>query len=96
MVNAGDTARLHVAALVDPEIVNERLFGFAETYTFNEILDTLQKLRPDHKFPPKIDDNSHDLSTIEGRDRADEVLKKHFGKGFRGLEESIKESIEGL
>lgn len=32
-INVQDRARLHVAALIYPDIVNERTFGFAETYT---------------------------------------------------------------
>ncbi|KAF1347002.1 hypothetical protein BDV97DRAFT_358302 [Delphinella strobiligena] len=96
MVNVGDTARLHVAALTDPEIVSERVFAFAETYNNNEILAALRKLRPGHKFPSDFEDNRHDLSEVVQRKRADEILKKHYGRGFRGLEESIKESLEGL
>ena len=97
MVNVGDTARLHVAALTDAQIVGERIFGFAETYTNRQIVAALKKAKPEFEFPEDtFDDAGQDLSTVEARGRADEILKKHFGRGFRGLDESVAESVEGL
>jgi len=96
-VNVQDTARLHVAALIDPSIVNERIFAFSEPYTWNSILAMLRKIRPDHKFPENIDNESKDLSNVLPRSRAVEILQKHFGQSdFIGLEESLKQNIAHL
>lgn len=91
-----DAARLHVAALTDPDISNERIFGFAHTYNNNELLAVLRRAKPDHKFPDDFDDNNHDLSEVVPRARAEEILKKNFGQGFKELEQSVTESVEGL
>ena len=95
-IDVQDTARLHVAALIDADIVNERIFGFAQAYNWNDILAIIRKLRPDHKVPADLSDSSKDLSKPLPRVRAEEILKKHFGKGFTGLEESVKLNLEGL
>lgn len=61
-----------------------------------ELADTIQCLRPDWKAP-KIDINDDkDLSTIEAKDRAEEILGK-VGKqgGFTGLQDMVKANIEG-
>lgn len=86
-----------MAALTDPSIKNERIFGFAAPYNWNEILKTLRKLRPDQQFSEDIEDDSRDLSTVVPRPRAEEILKKNFGKsGFTSLEESVKKNIAHL
>lgn len=82
-----------MAALIDPEIKDERIFGFAEPYNWNEILRILRKLRPDHNIPEDLADNSKDLSNPIPRVRAEEILQKHFDKGFTTLEESVKQNI---
>ena len=92
-----DTARLHVAALVDPDVKDERIFAFAEPYTWNTILAALRKVRPDKQVPEDRKDNSKDLSRVLPKPRAEEILKKNFGQnGFTGLEESIKLNVQNL
>lgn len=96
MVNAADAAKLHVAALNDPTIVNERIFAFGETYNNNEILQLMRVLRPHHQIPPKLDDDSHDFSDVVPRARAEEILIKHFERGFVGLGETLEEALEAV
>ena len=96
-VDVRDTARLHVAGVIDPDIKNERIFAFSETYTWNQILGILRKLRPKHKLVEDIADNSEDLSTVVPKPRAEAILKKNFGQAqFIGLEASLKENIAHL
>ena len=42
-VNVQDTARLHVIALVNPSVKDERVFAFAGPFDFNDILGVLRK-----------------------------------------------------
>ena len=51
MVNVKDTARLHVSALIDPDVENERILAFAYPYNWNDILACLRKLYPTRPFP---------------------------------------------
>ena len=91
----GDTARLHVAALVDPEVENERILTFAHPSNCNDILACLRKLYPNKDFPNNIEDNSRGLSKLDNR-RGEELLKKFERPGWTGLEESIHENTAGL
>ncbi|GAB7355462.1 hypothetical protein MBLNU459_g5964t1 [Dothideomycetes sp. NU459] len=95
-VNVADTARLHVAALVDPDVKGERLFAFSGPYNWNIVLRIMRKLQPDRELPEDIKDNSQDKSNVVPRARAEAILKKNFGAGFIGLEQSIKENLMGL
>lgn len=95
MVNVKDTARLHVAALLNPDVENERILAFAYPYTWNEVLATLRKIYPDKKFPADIEDGPRNLSKLDNSRGA--ALLKAFGRtGFTGLEESIRENTENL
>jgi len=95
MVNVVDSARLHVIALLDPEVANERLFAFDEPYTWKQLIDVSRKLKPDVTFPANADKavQGEDQSKVARRDRADALLKKHFGSGFTGLEETLKQQL---
>lgn len=96
-VNVQDTAKLHVAALVDEDIKSERIFAFAHTYNWNQLLGILRKLRPQRKFTEDIKDDSQDLSTVTKRPRAVEILNKNFGQSdWTSLEESVKANIAHL
>ncbi|KAI4162407.1 MAG: hypothetical protein LQ342_003973 [Letrouitia transgressa] len=96
-VDVRDNARLHVAALTDPAIQNERVFAFAEPFNWNDVLHILRKLRPNHKFSPDMENDVKDLSIVAPHARAEEILKKNFSqKGFISLEESLKANIAHL
>ncbi|CZT46219.1 uncharacterized protein RSE6_06620 [Rhynchosporium secalis] len=90
-----DCARLHLSALLDTTVENQRLFGYAEPYTWNEILAIFRRLYPDRNFMDDLVDAGRDLTTVTNK-RAAEVLRR-FGKpGFTTLEESIKAATEQI
>ena len=93
MVNVVDTARLHVVALTDPDVKNERIFAFGETYNWDGILQAARRIKPEAEWPLE-GDGREDLSEIVPRERAEEILKRNFGEGFRGLEETLREQLE--
>ena len=95
MVDVKDTARLHVAALIDPEVENERILGCAYPFNCNDILACLRKLYPNKIFPHNIEDDSRTLVKLDNR-RGEELLKKFGRPGWTGLEESIQENTACL
>ena len=95
MVNVKDTARLHVAALLDPAVENERILAFAHPFNWNDILAILRKLYPEKKFPTDIEDEPRDLSKLDNS-RGVTLLKAFGQPGFTGLEESVRENLLGL
>lgn len=96
-VNAGDIARLHVAALLDPAIRAERIFGYADTFCWAQVLSILHKLRPALALPELPGRETLDESEIVVRPRAEAILKSFFGQpAWTPLEQSIAEGIEDL
>ncbi|KAB8290034.1 hypothetical protein EYC80_010360 [Monilinia laxa] len=96
-VDVQDTARLHVSALINADVQNERLFAFAEPFNNNILLRTFRKLRPDAKIIDDFhDDSIRDLSKV-ANERAAELLRRDFGRpGFTSLEESLANNIQAV
>ncbi|KAK6002548.1 hypothetical protein QM012_001298 [Aureobasidium pullulans] len=86
-----DTALLHVAALLHPDVKNERIFGFAEPKNANSILRTYKELYPNRKFAEEDPEEGEDLGVVEQKDRAEELLKWIAGKEWTRMKESCKE-----
>ncbi len=87
--------RIHVAALVDPSVKNERIFAYGEPYTWNQILSIFRKLFPDRTFVEDLADQGKDLSTVSN-ERAKEILQRFGAHGFTELEQSLKWTVESL
>ena len=89
-VDVRDVARVHVAALLEHDVKNERLFAFAEPYNYSRVVDILKKLDPSRQqYPLPVENEGHDLSTVDNA-RAVELLKRSGRAGFIGLEESLR------
>ena len=97
-VHVQDCARLHVAALLDPSIQNERIFAFAHPFNWTDIVEILRKFRPQNsKIPDPPSNEGRDISVIKPRGRAEQILKSFFGqRGWTSLEGSLGRGIEGL
>ncbi|KAH8689555.1 putative cinnamoyl-CoA reductase [Talaromyces proteolyticus] len=96
-VDVEDTAKIHTIALLDPEVSSERIFAFAATYTWTEILGILRRLRPSNdKIPATPENEGHDLSKILPAKRAEQLLERFYGKGWTKLEDSIAAGIDGF
>jgi len=94
-IDVQDTARLHVAALIDPSCKGERLFAFAEPFNLNDILAILRRQNPGIKFMDDREDLGRDLSDIPHH-RAERLLRKYYGKGFTKLRDSVKATVAGF
>ncbi|KAJ6475923.1 NAD-P-binding protein [Mycena vitilis] len=94
-INVVDTARLHVAALIDPSCNGKRIFAFAATYNWNDILAILRRQNPGREFMEDLPGMGRDLSQVPNQ-AAEALLKKHYQKGFTGLEETVRENSRGV
>lgn len=56
----------------------------------NDVLAALRKQNPGKTFPDDKKDLDRDLSQIP-TERAEELLQKHYSKGFTSLEDSVKD-----
>jgi hypothetical protein len=81
-------------AIQDPDVANERIFGYGDKYSYNDIMDILRKISPEHEFPENKPNLAADQSRILRKSRAEELLRKHYGQnGFIGLEETVKDTV---
>jgi nucleoside-diphosphate-sugar epimerase len=91
-IDVRDTAKLHIAALVDPDTSSERLWGFAERFNWNTILAIFRKLWPERKFVEDLPGQGWDETTIS-TESALKTLKTVYGQeGWTTLERSIRDA----
>lgn len=97
-VDVEDDARIHVIALLDPDVKSERLFAFAAPFNWTDIISVLRKLRPRNtKIPDPPENEPRDLSDIVPSKRAEKLLESFFGQsGWIGFEESLEAGIDSL
>ncbi|KAJ5879023.1 hypothetical protein N7455_002488 [Penicillium solitum] len=96
-VDVTDAARLHIIALLSPSVNSERIFAFADTHNWTDVIKILRKLRMDNLLiPPEPENEARDLSDAVPSRRAKQLLKSYFNRsGWVSLEESIAEGISG-
>ncbi|KAK8065895.1 hypothetical protein PG997_012642 [Apiospora hydei] len=94
-VDIQDVALLHVAATINPTVVSERIFAFAEPVNGDGILTILRKMYPDRSFPTDFQ-SERDLSDVVLRKRAEELLRGMGKNGWTSLEESIRRNTVDL
>lgn len=88
-VNVQDDARLHVIALSQPTVQNERIFAITGPVSLNDIIETLRKFKPESMWED-FPDHRRDLSTFEPAKRAEQLHIDAYGTGFISLEESVQ------
>ncbi|OAP63208.1 hypothetical protein AYL99_02435 [Fonsecaea erecta] len=93
-VNVQDNARVHVGALICPDVQGERLFAFAYPFNWNDILAIYRKLYPEHKFMEDLPDLGRDLSKI-ANERAEKIVKRFGRPGWTNLEDTIRDTTRG-
>ncbi|XXG95773.1 hypothetical protein Hte_002044 [Hypoxylon texense] len=94
-VDVQDVGRLHVAAAVLHRVRGQRIFGFAERYSWDSILDILRRLEPARVFPEKFS-GGEDPNEIEPRHKAEQMLRDLGRPGWTSLEESVRNLVESL
>jgi hypothetical protein len=94
-VDVEDTARLHVIALLDPDVQSERIFACAAPFTWTEVLHVLRTLRPQNTtIPDPPEDEGNDHVRIVPSRRAEDLLRKFYGKPWTKLQESLARGID--
>jgi len=91
-VDVEDTALLHVAAAVLPNVQDQRIFGFAVRFNWDDVLAILRSLDPKRKIPENFS-GGLDPNEIEPRDKAEGLLKEMGRPGWKSLQDSIKENV---
>ena len=95
-VDVEDTARLHVIAVLDPNVKSERLFACAGPIRWDDVVQILRKLQPHNSaIPDATKDAVKEKFDIVPSRRAEQLLRDFYGQpGWTTLEESLKRGIE--
>ncbi|KAF2766176.1 aldehyde reductase II [Teratosphaeria nubilosa] len=93
-IDVDDTARLHVIGIVDPAANGQRLFGFAEPFNWNDVFRLFREVKPDGEWED-LQCLGRDLSQAPNK-AAEDLLRKHYGKGWTGLKESVKANVAAV
>ena len=95
-VDVVDVALLHVIAMIGPDVKNERLFAFAEPFNWNRVLQFFREKFPERKFREDFPGLGEDLSIIDRKKRAVQLLKGLGKDGFTSFEESVYNNVKDL
>lgn len=93
-VDLRDSARLHVAAAVLKGIEGERVFAWAETYTWPRVAKILEETMGT-KVPIELKDKGVDLSKPP-LERSEAYLKRMGLEGWESFEEAVKLNIKSF
>ena len=80
--------------MLDTGVVNERVFAYAAPYNWNIVLQEFRRLFPDRKFMDDVPGIWDDLTVIDRKDRAEDLLRKMGRTRFTDLRESLKLLVE--
>lgn len=89
-VDVQDTARLHVAALLHPNVKNERVFAYAEPKNNTNTIQLLRELYPERTFPDPPENEGEDWSNVTAKPRAEELLRWTGVDGWTSYKDSMK------
>ncbi|KAH7084154.1 NAD dependent epimerase/dehydratase [Paraphoma chrysanthemicola] len=95
-VNSQDVGRFHLLGLIHPDIKNERVYPWAEQINVNDILAAFRKLFPHKEFSQDVPGLRKSKWTIEGRAKAEKLLRDLGRPGFVSFDESMRQTAEGL
>ncbi|KAH8679194.1 hypothetical protein BGZ61DRAFT_425844 [Ilyonectria robusta] len=94
-VDASDVGALHVAGAILPDVKDERIFGFAGRFNWDDVLAIFRKHEPEKTFPDNFSDG-RDPNEIEPASRAEQLLQELGRPGWVGLEQVIVQITEDL
>ncbi|KFY52887.1 hypothetical protein V496_08092 [Pseudogymnoascus sp. VKM F-4515 (FW-2607)] len=90
-VDVEDVALLHIAALTQEDVKNERLLGFADTFNFNSWVDVFRQLGLNKPWPADDPTQRHDLSRVDTK-REIELLARFGQKGWTSYHNSVRKT----
>lgn len=94
-----DNARVHIAALLDPNVNRKRIFAFAHPFNWTDVVTILKKLRPDNLHIPQAPEHEgRDLSDVRrASDEAKALIHSFFGvSGWISMEDSLAAGIADI
>lgn len=97
-VGIEDVALLHVAALINPTVQNERLFAYGWPFFWNDLATIYRDIFPNRELPTDLPgpDKDADLLDVKPSKRSEDLLKEMGKPGWSSLKEIIVANAYGL
>jgi hypothetical protein len=97
-VDVQDSALLHVAALILPDIKSQRIFAVSTPWNIQSITQLLQGLYPERGIQSGLDveDLGVDMTVFKDTGKAEELLRRMGRQGWTDLETSVERSCESF
>ncbi|OJJ77384.1 hypothetical protein ASPBRDRAFT_190692 [Aspergillus brasiliensis CBS 101740] len=97
-VGIQDAALLHVAALTNPTVQNERLFAYGWPFFWNDLATIYRNIFPNRELPTDLParDRDADLLVVKPAERSEDLLKEMGKPGWSSLKEIIVANAYGL
>ncbi|KAI9167979.1 Aldehyde reductase 2 [Paramyrothecium foliicola] len=93
MVDVVDCARLHLIALIDGTVQNERIIAFNVPFNWNVVLDQFRTLFLDKSFVEN-QQQGEDVSEVDNAQGAELLIKRYGQQGYTPLKESLQQNIK--
>jgi len=94
LVDVKDVALLHVASVLDPEVENARLQAWGHNSSWNAVLASLRRIRPEKEFIADRPDTQY-LTVTTDETEVLGLLKKWGGQsGWRSLDETVEDGLK--
>ena len=94
-VNVRDVALMHVAAVLDLNVLNERIYAVAEHSNWNDVLALLRRMYPNRELIDDMPDLERFKGTIDNALGLNLMRKWGGQDGWTSLEQGLRESLEG-
>ena len=76
---------------------SERIWGCAEQWSWNRVLQFFRKTFPERQFAEDIPWMGQSLTVFEGGKRANDLLNESFGNGgFESFEEAVWDNVKAF
>ncbi|GFF78877.1 NAD(P)-binding protein [Aspergillus udagawae] len=93
-IDTEDVARLHVIALLKPEVSSQRIFACASPFTWKEVVSILRELDPSNTLIPDAPEENRKPCHVIPAVKAERLIQDFFGRtGFTSLRDSLASAV---
>jgi hypothetical protein len=89
-------ALIHVAAVLDPDVMSQRIYAVAEHSNWNDILQIMRKNYPNRNFMEDLPDLGRFRGTVDNSLGLKLLRKWGNQSGWTSLEAGVQQCLDGM
>lgn len=86
-------ALLHVAGAILPHVQDQRIFAFADQFSWDKVLKIMREIDPSRNLPEDFS-GGDDPNVIVPRPKAEKLLQELGRPGWTSLKESVAANVQ--